>query len=123
MTAFSVLPGHAVSRGRGVLALHAVASFAPAEPRGARDRVVLAQLVHAGLSGHVEPHGLLVVDVDALSGWYVTLVAERGVQGQFKGLIVRHQISFTACRNAVGNAEVSVADLFDLSGQHAALYP
>lgn len=77
---FLTSPGHAVSGGCGVLALHAVSSFTPADPRGARGGVVLAQLFHTGLPGHVEPHGLLVVDVDAFSGWYVSLVACRGVQ-------------------------------------------
>lgn len=67
------LPGNAVPGGRGVLALHAVASPPPPEPGGARDGVVLAQLVQTGLAGHVEPHGLLVVDVDALSGGHVSL--------------------------------------------------
>lgn len=72
------LPGQAVSGGCGILALHAVAFSAPADPCEARGWVAIAQLVQAGLAGHVEPHGLLVVDVDALSGWHVTLVAWRG---------------------------------------------
>lgn len=67
------VPGNAVPGGRGVLALHAVASPPPPEPGGAGDGLVLAQLIQTGLPGHVEPHGLLVVDVDALSGGHVSL--------------------------------------------------
>ena len=73
------LPGDAVSGGRGVLALHGVTSSPPPHSGGAADRLVLTQLIHAGLSGHVEPHGLLVVDVDALSGRHVTLVGGEGL--------------------------------------------
>lgn len=118
---FLTLPGHAVSGGRGILALHAVASFASADPCGARGWVVLAQLFHTGLPGHVEPHGLLVVDVDAFSGWYVTLVACRGVH-HLKRLLFRHQFQFQTSLNAVRNPKGGVSNLFDLSGQHAALY-
>lgn len=75
---FPTLPGQAVSGPRGVLALHAVASSPSGEPGGARGRVILAQLIHTGLSGHVEPHGLLVVDVDALSGRHIALVKRVG---------------------------------------------
>lgn len=70
------IPGHAVSGGCGILALHAVASSPSPDPGGARGGPILANWIHTGLPGHVEPHGLLVVDMDALSGWHVTLVGE-----------------------------------------------
>lgn len=69
----SAVPGDAVSGGRRVLALHGVASAPPSHSGGAGGRLVLTELIHAGLPGHVEPHGLLVVDVDALSGRHVAL--------------------------------------------------
>lgn len=68
------VPGHAVSGGGRVLALHVVASWSPSDSGGAAGRVVVTELIHAGLPRHVEPHGLLVVDVDALSGRNITLV-------------------------------------------------
>lgn len=70
------VPGDGVSGGRGVLAPYRVGSPPPADPGGAQGRLVLAQLIQTGLPGHVEPHGLLVVDVDALSRRHVTLVGE-----------------------------------------------
>lgn len=72
------IPGHAVSGGCGVLALHAVASSPSPDPGGARGGPILTKLIHTGLPRHVEPHGLLVVDMDALSGWHITL-SRRGV--------------------------------------------
>lgn len=77
LTSFGLwVPGYAVSGGSGVLALQVVDSSPPSGPEGARGRLVLAELIHAGLPGHVEPHGLLVVAVNTLSGWHITL-AER----------------------------------------------
>lgn len=46
----------------------------PSDPAGDGDHLVVAEHIQTALSGHVEPHGLLVVDVDALSGRHVALV-------------------------------------------------
>ena len=70
------LPGDAVPGGHGVLALHAEASLPPSgDPL--RARVVLAEQVQAGLPGHVESHGLLVVHVDVFPGRHVPLEERR----------------------------------------------
>lgn len=71
------VPGHAVSGCGGVLALHTEAGSS--SPDSARTTVgfVLTQLIHAGLSGHVEPHGLLVVNMDTLPGRHVTLAKRK----------------------------------------------
>lgn len=72
------VPGHAVSGGRGVLALHRVGSPSLWALGGAGHGPVLAQLVQAGLPGDVQPHGLLVVNMDALSGRHVALESQNG---------------------------------------------
>ena len=80
------VPGHAVSGGRGVLTLHGVSPSS--DPAGAQGGPVLTQLIHAGLPGHVEPHGLLVVDVDALSGRHVTLMTHSDLKTAFKRKVI-----------------------------------
>lgn len=97
----------------------------PSDPAGDGDHLVVAEHIQTALSGHVEPHGLLVVDVDALSGRHVALVG--GEQQNFTswlccmksqrdtkatGLTLPPQVKRSAWR---------LRHLFDLSRQHAAL--
>lgn len=65
------VPGYTVSGGCGVLALQD--SPPPSDADGAGGWLILTELIHTGLPGHVEPHGLLVVAVNTLSGWHITL--------------------------------------------------
>lgn len=87
-----------------------VPSSSLADPRGARGGLVVAELIHAGLPGDVQPHGLLVVDVDALSGRHVALEGGGDLQ------VLTIFVSFTG-----HSKSKALAYLLDLPRQHAAL--